>query len=222
MSKMERGVNVLSPEALSQVLEQVQLSQAGSGGLGSCLLVCRQWRDIGLRILYRSLVLDTNRLRRLLACFDRAAVSTSTRHLTIQITRPWPEWETGSLDVADSWQAQGEAVDRVLSRVPSELLSVAGALSASRSQQMTLLSRARPRPSCDPCPPIALNWKSIPSTRFSHGRCLLMRPIKCTCATTCECCCRACAEHASTWAISAAQLLARTKTHASDQPLFRR
>ncbi|KAK3187031.1 hypothetical protein K4F52_004197 [Lecanicillium sp. MT-2017a] len=123
---MKRGIDSLSPETLSQVLEQVHLSQSGPGGLHYCLLVCRQWKDIGLRILYRSLVVDMNRLRRLLADFDRTAVTASTRYLKIQVV--CPEWDTADLGIDDFWQAQGEAVNRVLSRVPNELLSVASGL----------------------------------------------------------------------------------------------
>ena len=74
-----------------------------------------------MRILYQSLVLDMNRLRRLLTCFDRAAASSTTRYLTIHATLT--EWDTSDQHIEDHWLAQIEPVDRVLSRVPSELLA---------------------------------------------------------------------------------------------------
>lgn len=93
MVRTKPSIEVLPSELLGSILHQVYTSRdQESGSILSCLLVCRQWRDLGLPILYRDLVLGSAQLPHFLAVFNQQAVSAFTQSLTIRLS--WPQTAT--------------------------------------------------------------------------------------------------------------------------------
>lgn len=117
----------LAPELISNILAQVHESGCkGGSGLFNCLFVCKRWRDEGLAILYRSLALDNDRLCRLKAGFDEAAVSNITRYLTVRIT--WPGHSMAPFDPKYTPGLQYADVEEWLSFLSGKLLPAAVSL----------------------------------------------------------------------------------------------
>ncbi|KAH7325031.1 hypothetical protein B0I35DRAFT_425457 [Stachybotrys elegans] len=97
---MTAPIDGLAPELLNQILSWVYKTDArGRNNLAICLLVCRQWNQQGQSILYRDLVLDTGNLQQFLESFDKNALSSYTRALTLRASAPLVEdWDPNETD----------------------------------------------------------------------------------------------------------------------------
>ncbi|KAI1091456.1 hypothetical protein F5B19DRAFT_458437 [Rostrohypoxylon terebratum] len=80
-------MNSLLSELLIEIFSLIKSSFGGTSDILSCLLVCRRWRELGVPVLYRHLVLGTANVELFAARFN-SQYAIHVRSITLRLTQP--------------------------------------------------------------------------------------------------------------------------------------